>query len=65
MGKKILRIVAIAVGLCLLMSIPTMLLWNWLMPSIFGLRQITWLEALGLMLLVHFLFGTPSRGKSE
>jgi hypothetical protein len=32
-------------------------LWNWLMPAIFGLRTITWLQALGLMILGKILFG--------
>jgi len=33
------------------------LLWNWLMPSIFGLRQLTFWEALGLLFLCRILFG--------
>jgi hypothetical protein len=32
-------------------------LWNWLMPSIFGLRQITFWQALGLLALCRILFG--------
>jgi hypothetical protein len=32
-------------------------LWNGLMPAIFGLRTITWLQALGLMILGKILFG--------
>ncbi len=31
-------------------------LWNWLMPDIFGLRTITYWQALGLMVLSWFLF---------
>ncbi len=34
-----------------------MSLWNWLIPSIFGLVSITWLQALGLLLLSKILFG--------
>jgi hypothetical protein len=34
-----------------------MLLWNWLIPSIFNLREITFWEALGLLLLGKLLFG--------
>ena len=34
-----------------------MLLWNWLVPSIFNLREITFWEALGLLLLGKLLFG--------
>src|SRR5687767_8824693 len=37
-------------------------LWNWLMPGIFGLRTITWLEAFGLLALSRILFGGFGRG---
>jgi len=42
-----------AVGLAL--SIPMCLLWNWLMPYIFGLPTITVLQAFGLSVLVTLL----------
>ena len=32
-------------------------LWNWLMPSIFGLHAISYWQALGLMALSWILFG--------
>jgi hypothetical protein len=33
-----------------------MLLWNWLMPDIFGLKAITYWQAWGLMILSWILF---------
>ena len=33
---------------CALVSLPFWLLWNWLIPDIFGLPEITWLQAFGL-----------------
>jgi hypothetical protein len=33
------------------------LLWNWLLPDIFAVRRITFLEALGLLALCRILFG--------
>ena len=42
--------------LAALMSLPVMLLWDWLMPGIFGLRTITWFEAWGLLFLCGMLF---------
>jgi hypothetical protein len=33
------------------------LLWNWLMPPIFGWRPITFWQALGLLALCRILFG--------
>ena len=32
-------------------------LWNWLAPELFGLRQITFWQALGLLALCRILFG--------
>src|ERR1700730_8006330 len=34
-----------------------MLLWNWLAPTLFGLRQVTFWQALGLLALCRILFG--------
>jgi hypothetical protein len=34
-----------------------MLLWNWLLPTLFGWRQITFWQALGLLALCRILFG--------
>ena len=40
----------------LIMSLPVMLLWDWLMPELFGLKEITWLQAWGLLALTGLLF---------
>ena len=39
-----------------LLGYPLMWLWNWLMPSIFGLTEITFWQALGLNALATILF---------
>lgn len=39
-----------------ILGLPIMLLWNWLMPSIFGIREITFMEAIGLNFLSTLLF---------
>ncbi|HEV8579604.1 MAG TPA: hypothetical protein VGX68_11045 [Thermoanaerobaculia bacterium] len=36
-----------------------MRLWNWLTPELFGWRQITFWQALGLLVLCRILFGGP------
>jgi len=33
------------------------LLWNWLMPPIFGWREVTFWQALGLLALCRIMFG--------
>ena len=51
-----------------------MLLWNWLAPALFGVRLITFWQALGLLALCRILFGgfglgggghRSSRGRME
>src|SRR6266581_6109357 len=32
-------------------------LWNWLLPTLFGWRQITFWQALGILVLCRILFG--------
>ena len=34
-----------------------MLLWNWLVPALFGLRAVTFWQGLGLLALCRILFG--------
>ena len=37
-------------------------LWNWLAPALFGWRQITFWQGLGLLALCRILFGSFGRG---
>ena len=50
---------AIFAGIGLVLSIPLWLLWNWLMPHIFGLPTINILEAFGLSALITLLAPRP------
>ena len=41
-------------------------LWNWLLPPLFGVRQITFWQALGILVLSRILFGGSGwRGSSR
>ena len=42
-----------------------MLLWNWLAPALFGLRLITFWQAIGLLALCRILFGGFGLGGSH
>ena len=53
-GIKVLLMVIVAF---FVFGFVTMHLWNWLMPTIFGLTPITFWQALGLVLLSKILFG--------
>jgi hypothetical protein len=61
MRKKLIFIVPAAIaGLILFTAIGgeiVRLLWNWLLPSIFGWRPITFWQAIGLLALSRILFG--------
>ena len=54
---KFLKIVILGIAAVFVFSFATMYLWNRLMPAVFGLRTITWLQALGLLVLGKLLFG--------
>jgi hypothetical protein len=48
-----------------LMSLPVMLLWDWLMPTIFGLPEITWFQAWGILFLCGLLFKSHTATKKD
>jgi len=53
----ILMIPVLVAGAIALFGLIVMLLWNWLMPAIFGLTVITFWQALGLLILSWILLG--------
>lgn len=61
MRKRLIWIAPAAIlGLvvfCLIGGEVVMLLWNWLAPALFGLRPVTFWQALGLLALCRILFG--------
>ena len=61
---KIFRIIGLVIGgiaLAVLFAIAfgyfVMLLWNWLMPELFGLGEITYWQAFGIIILGKLIFG--------
>jgi len=61
---KFFATIALLIILALIMALPTMWLWNWLMPEIFGLIKIGFWHALGLNMLSGILFfKTPPSSK--
>jgi hypothetical protein len=57
--------VALVAVLNFLMGWVVALLWNWLMPAIFGLTTITYLQGVGLMFLSGMLFKSSNTSKSK
>jgi hypothetical protein len=72
--EKVVLVILFAIGgigLVFLFGWVLMLLWNWLMPEIFGLKTVSYWQAWGLLLLSCILFGriggssSSSSGKSD
>ncbi len=54
---RVARGIAIGLVFALVFGIFVRLLWNWLMPGVFGLTEITYAQAIGIIVLAHILFG--------
>ncbi len=48
-----------------LIAWPFMLLWNWLMPVIFGFCKIGFWQSLGLLILSGMIFRSSSNSSSK
>lgn len=53
----VLFVILIVVAVIALEVWAIMALWNWLMPMLFGLKEISYWVALGLALLIDLIFG--------
>lgn len=66
---KALEAFFIVIGLLFLSAVilafPTYLLWNWLMPNIFGVIKIDLYQAMGVNFLTHILFKSNVTIKRE
>jgi len=59
----ILLILILIVGVFALHTWILMLLWNWLVPMLFGLTKITFLQMAGLSILIGLLFKSQTSYK--
>lgn len=60
-GKALLIVLGI-VGFTVFAGLAVMYLWNWLMPTLFGLVTISFWQALGIFALAKILFGFGGGG---
>lgn len=61
--SSIFSIVALVLALLAAFAVPVMVLWNAIMPDIFGLSRIGYFEAFGLLALSRLLFSTTGLKK--
>jgi len=62
--EAILTAILVIAVVTVILGLPLMWLWNWLIPTIFNLPEITFWQALGLNALTTILFkSTPTTKK--
>jgi hypothetical protein len=54
-GMAIVGLVVI-IGIIVLVALPTILLWNWLMPELFGVAKINFFHVLGVIALTSIIY---------
>ncbi|MEM7484356.1 MAG: hypothetical protein AAF348_04035 [Bacteroidota bacterium] len=64
-GFKVLFMIIVGIMFIFLMGYVLMLLWNWLMPDIFGLTTLRYWQAIGLLALAKIIFGFGNKGGSK
>lgn len=62
---KIIAVIVIAFTLAIILALPVMLLWNFLMPDLFGLKEIGLWKSFCLILLCGFLFKGSSSSSDK
>jgi hypothetical protein len=63
--ESIFAFLGVIAVIIVILGYPLMLLWNWVMPIIFGLPEITLWQAIGLNLLSTILFKSPTTIKKS
>ena len=61
--KKTVSTILLATLLAIALALPTLILWNLIMPAVFGAVKINFFQALGIKLLADVLFnGVLAKG---
>jgi hypothetical protein len=65
MNKVAMALVALVtlIALSALSGLLVMLLWNWVVVSIFGVVKISWLQGWGITILCNLLFNSIHKVK--
>jgi hypothetical protein len=63
--EQVLTLIGLIVLAAILFTLPLQLLWNWLMPQLFNLPELTFWQAFGLNMLAGILFRSNINVKKE
>lgn len=63
--KYVIAVSAAVISLVLLVALVLMMLWNWLMPDLFGIPEVSFIQSLGIMILSSILFRSHVSGSSK
>jgi len=61
-GVKIFFFILLGIAIAFMVGYIVMRLWNWLMPHLFGLPQVSYWEAVGVLILAKIIFGFGGGG---
>ncbi|MBL7925628.1 MAG: hypothetical protein JNK61_01850 [Bacteroidia bacterium] len=64
-NKRFLKFLIIAIACFLAAAWLVMLLWNWLLPTLFNMPFISYLQALAILILCKLLFGGWRGGSNK
>jgi hypothetical protein len=62
---KVIGVILLVTAIFFLLGFVVMALWNWLMPTIFGMHTITYWQAFGLLILSKIIFGGFRGGRGR
>lgn len=65
LGKALLGVIVLALLIAIVLGFPTMWLWNYLMPDLFGLQEITIWQAFAMNILSSLLFKANVSSKKD
>ena len=57
-GVLMVSLVVVGIAAGALLAFPIMWMWDYVMPSVFGLPEITWLQSWALYVFCNLLFRT-------
>lgn len=57
---KVIFFIILGIGIAFLVGYIVMRLWNWLMPDLFGLPEVSYWQAVGVLILAKIFFGFGS-----